>query len=291
MPDAALATSAASRPEAFHFLSEPVASADILPLPKKRGPKTEAGKARSRMNAMKHGLRARVLPMPLREDVAGFEELAAGLRRTYRPKDEAELALAEAIAVAMWQAIRADRLEAETLDAIAATADGGTLGEALVAAPGCRVSLGTVIRYQAGASNAVRRAMDMLFKHRRARRDGLIATAEACTNDFPERAAPVEPEPQPSRTAGAARPGPASPAFGPLPMPFCLLFKGDARGSPAPAAPCTNDFVPRSAANGGSTPRPIDVPPFPSRREDANVVRGAGAGNRQTASPVRPSRG
>ncbi|HEX6012216.1 MAG TPA: hypothetical protein VFY87_10535 [Geminicoccaceae bacterium] len=78
------------------------------------------GKARSRRNVPKHGLRAKLLPLPLAgDDAARFQELAAGLRRTYRPEDEAEAQLVDAIAVAMWQEIATDRLEAEALAAMA----------------------------------------------------------------------------------------------------------------------------------------------------------------------------
>jgi hypothetical protein len=136
-----------------HALADPIPpaghppapdAANVHPLRSKRGPRTEEGKARSRMNALKHGLRARVLP--LTEDSGEFAELVERLRRTYQPEDEVEAELVAALAAAMWKEARADRLEAETLDAIAAAAEGGTQGEALLAVPACRASLGTVIR-------------------------------------------------------------------------------------------------------------------------------------------------
>ena len=42
---------------------------------KSTGPRTDAGKAASRLNAMKHGLRAQTVPLPV-EDPAELEALA-----------------------------------------------------------------------------------------------------------------------------------------------------------------------------------------------------------------------
>ena len=258
-------------PHAAQALADPPPApspepASVHPLRGKRGPRTEAGKARSRMNAVKHGLRARVLP--LTEDSGEFAELAERLRRTYRPEDDVEAELVAVLAAAMWKEARADRLEAETLDAIAAAAEGGTLGEALLAAPACRASLGTVIRYQAGASNAVRRAMDMLLRHRRARREGLLvpdAEAEAsCTNELSEVAADVPATP-------AAEPGPRLArhpgSLGPLPLPFCLVPAGGrmaeavSRAAGVPRPDGTNEWPPVRLADG-FTPRYPGVPPL-----------------------------
>src|SRR3954471_17590613 len=101
----------------------PPATTTTARQPGRRGPRTEAGEARSRMNALRHGLRARVLPLPVGEDEVGFAALADRLARTYRPEDDTEAELLAAIAVAMWREIRADRFEVEALDALAAEAD------------------------------------------------------------------------------------------------------------------------------------------------------------------------
>jgi hypothetical protein len=132
-----------------------------------------------------------------------------------------------------------------------------------------------VIRYQAGASNAVRRAMDMLFKHRRARREGLLvpdAEAEAsCTNELSEVAADVratpaaESGPQPGRHPGS---------LGPLPLPFCRVPAGGrtaeavspAAGIPRPDG--TNE-LPLVRLADGFTPRYPGVPPLCSASEAA----------------------
>jgi hypothetical protein len=77
--------------------------------PKKRGPKTPEGKARSSMNALKHGLRARTFGILPREEQAEWALHRQDLRQGYGPVDAAEEKLAAAIAAAMWMEIRADR--------------------------------------------------------------------------------------------------------------------------------------------------------------------------------------
>ncbi|MGE3294051.1 MAG: hypothetical protein AB7I59_22895, partial [Geminicoccaceae bacterium] len=50
-------------------MTEPVAAAAVpVPVPGKRGPKTAEGKARSKMNALRHGLRARAFGLLPEED-------------------------------------------------------------------------------------------------------------------------------------------------------------------------------------------------------------------------------
>ena len=190
--------------------------ATVVPLPKKRGPNTPEGKARSRQNALKHGLRAKLLPLPLAgDDKAYFDELLAGLRRTYRPEDAAEAQLVEAVAVAMWQEITADRLEAEALAAMAGGEGRPFHGGLLLEAPANRATLHTVLRYQATASCAVGRAMRLLFQHRRAKRGGLLLVPDEAerTNELPE-----PPEAMPANDDGVpAEPAPPAATKAPPP--------------------------------------------------------------------------
>ena len=211
MPSAALAL--ANPPPPASAAPEPAPAATVVPLPKKRGPNTPEGKSRSRQNALKHGLRAKLLPLPLAgDDAAHFQELADGLRRTYRPEDAAEAGLVEAIAVAMWQEIAADRLEAEALAAMAGEEGQPFHGGLLLEAPANRAALHTVLRYQATASCAVGRAMRLLFQHRRAKRDGLLVPDEAeRTNELPpppEQATPANDDVSTREAAPAAAAAP-----------------------------------------------------------------------------------
>ena len=83
--------------------------------PKKRGPNTPEGKARSRMNALKHGLRAREFGLLPEEDQAEWGQHVRDLEEGYGPEDATEKKLVASIAAAMWREIRADRMEAEVL--------------------------------------------------------------------------------------------------------------------------------------------------------------------------------
>src|SRR3954452_18540664 len=65
-----------------------------------RGPLTDAGKARSRSNALKHGLRSAEFGLLPEENADAWEAHLAGVRATYLPQDPVEVHLVEGIAVA-----------------------------------------------------------------------------------------------------------------------------------------------------------------------------------------------
>ena len=172
--------------------------------PRKRGPATAEGKARSAMNALKHGLRARGFMLLPEEDPAEWAEHQADLRRCLAPVDAAEEQLVGALAVAMWHEIRADRTQAGVLAAMPLDAERRRdLKDARN-----RLSLGTAIRYASAAGMATQRAHRTFLAHRKAKQQGLILpaapmTAE-CTNDIAPAAAPAPPNrtndfPQPRR--------------------------------------------------------------------------------------------
>jgi hypothetical protein len=167
--------------------------------PKKRGPNTPEGKARSSMNALKHGLRAREFGILPEESKAEWAEHVQDLRQGYGPVDAAEEKLVTAIAVAMWNEIRADRTLVETMAEIPPRRAGRSCGTDLQEPEHAR-SLGTAIRYMTAAGMATQRAQRAFFQHRKAKRDGLLLPAaepaelpanQNCTNEFP--AAPDRP--------------------------------------------------------------------------------------------------
>src|SRR5215469_7193559 len=83
------------------------------------GPRTEAGRAVSRQNALKHGLSARKLIVfdEKRGDFLAFhDEMLAALA----PGDALEAALAERIILCAWRLRRAGRAEAARLNYAAA---------------------------------------------------------------------------------------------------------------------------------------------------------------------------
>ena len=83
---------------------------------KSTGPTTEAGKARSRRNALKHGVLTSALLITERlgvKDRAEFTELLDGLRNDLMPSGPLEEMLTEKIAVCWWRQKRALEWELE----------------------------------------------------------------------------------------------------------------------------------------------------------------------------------
>ena len=141
--------------------------------PKKRGPNTPEGKARSSMNALKHGLRAKRFSLLPEEDLAEFSSFAADIRAAYRPADAVEAQQVEGIVVAMWREIRADRIEGEEMGRNAPAAAGLSHGTDLAHAHD-RASLTTALRYRTQAQMELKRATDLFWRHRKARLAGLL---------------------------------------------------------------------------------------------------------------------
>jgi hypothetical protein len=75
------------------------------------GPKTERGKARSRLNAVKHGLTAREIVIG-DEDPQEFEALRSGLNAYFRSVGPMEEALVDRIAGLTWRRWLIPRMEA-----------------------------------------------------------------------------------------------------------------------------------------------------------------------------------
>ncbi|MEJ5234141.1 MAG: hypothetical protein WHV64_18225, partial [Geminicoccaceae bacterium] len=209
------------------------------PTPRKRGPATPEGKARSALNALRHGLRARRFTLLPHEDPAEFEALAAATRQAYRPACPVERELVEALAVALWREIRADRLEAEILADIPPADDSRSCGSDLLDERH-RASFSLLLRYRAQAAGAVRRAQEALVRHRKlvaGARPALlaedrpnpeaepVAAQRECTNEF--RVAPAA-----DRSAGE----PAAPS--------------ETTNEIAKAVPPTPDRAPAAARDG-----------------------------------------
>ena len=86
---------------------------------KSTGPRTAEGKARVRLNAIKHGLRAEhvvVLGGPTAEDPAEFDSLLSGMLRDCKPAGVLERVLVERLAVSYWRLRRAYRFEARAIE-------------------------------------------------------------------------------------------------------------------------------------------------------------------------------
>ena len=161
-----------------------------------RGPVSARGKARSAMNARRHGLRARDATAAADHEVARCRAMANDVRASIRPRGAAEQAVLTRIVRAMWQVDQAARLEqrfwaegAVGLD----PCDPLHLVKIVAAAPATR-SLGTIMRYQAAAESALTKALRDLSRLRRAK--------PLCTNE-PERRAAVLHERTRDTQAGA----------------------------------------------------------------------------------------
>src|SRR5689334_4273578 len=81
-----------------------------------RGPVSTEGKHRSCMNALKHGMTARIPLLP-GEDQATFRRRVDGIVVSLEPRNDLELALAEQAALSLWKIERAERAEATRVTA------------------------------------------------------------------------------------------------------------------------------------------------------------------------------
>ena len=77
---------------------------------KSTGPKTPEGKAACRMNALRHGLRARSVLLP-GEDPTEFHQLCNDLEAEWRPQSRTEQFYVEQMAVSQWKLTRMEVVE------------------------------------------------------------------------------------------------------------------------------------------------------------------------------------
>jgi hypothetical protein len=87
----------------------------------KGGPKTEAGKQRSRANSLQHGLTSSTLVVLPEEHEHEYEAILHGFRESFQPQDAAEEALVLRLAQAHWRSLRSRRVETGILHITAAT--------------------------------------------------------------------------------------------------------------------------------------------------------------------------
>src|ERR1700722_15184928 len=92
------------------------AIANIENAQKSTGPGTEAGKAVSSHNALKHGLTAQTVLLP-GEDETAYQKLCVDTFENWNPIKELEKALIQQICDTQWRITRCARLEAGILSA------------------------------------------------------------------------------------------------------------------------------------------------------------------------------
>jgi hypothetical protein len=168
-------------------ISEAMREANRANARRSTGPRTAAGKAAARLNALKHGLAGRTVVLP-GEDDAGFAALEADLAARFEPEGEMEREAVREMATGLWRLGRAPRAE---VAALVANADDELFAEnptaAALGAPGAVEILLRVSRYEGQIRRTYERARERLAMLREAR-----------------AAAP--------RNVPAARPAPARPA-------------------------------------------------------------------------------
>jgi hypothetical protein len=74
------------------------------------GPRTEAGRKRSSLNAFRHGLTGQIV-VHTPEDQKAFRKHCDGIREALAPEGALEIELAQAIAEGRWRLNRASALE------------------------------------------------------------------------------------------------------------------------------------------------------------------------------------
>ncbi|MBY0504380.1 MAG: hypothetical protein K2X03_10740 [Bryobacteraceae bacterium] len=74
------------------------------------GPRTEAGKSRARLNAVKHGLTAKLPVLPFEND-ADFIELRDGFLADFAPRNAYEKFLVTQLATQAWRVLRCQQIE------------------------------------------------------------------------------------------------------------------------------------------------------------------------------------
>jgi hypothetical protein len=103
---------------------------------KSTGPKSDEGKAKSSMNALRHGLTAEQAVLP-HENEEEYEKIREGLLESYAPVDAAELAIVEELVNANWRLLRLHRVETHYWDNVGGSYNRGDEGiaEALLQTP------------------------------------------------------------------------------------------------------------------------------------------------------------
>jgi hypothetical protein len=181
-----------------------------------KGPKTPEGKARSSMNALKHGLTALRWMVLYDEDMDDFDALIEVWAARFEPAEPCEALLVRRLAEADWRLRRASRIEFEMFDSYQYQDDDGhnPLALALIRDGHGANAFGNLLRYRGGAEREFHRLYKMLSeaKARREAEEGAKRTEAAAGH------APVTP-PEPCAAMGFDLSPPTCPA--PPPVEAC----------------------------------------------------------------------
>jgi hypothetical protein len=148
------------------------AEANRINAQRSSGPRTELGKSRSKMNALKHGLSAKTIVIE-GEDPREFEALRAGLEQQYESDSALMFELVERLAILFWRQRRVARFEAAIIQLKMSDCliDGQTAIRELVDED----VLTKLARYEATLANAVNRTLHLLEALRASRASAPLA--------------------------------------------------------------------------------------------------------------------
>ncbi|MBU8933717.1 MAG: hypothetical protein KOO62_06885 [candidate division Zixibacteria bacterium] len=138
------------------------------------GPKTDEGKQCVRFNALKHGLLARTIVAPSRnnhETQAAFDNLLGAFREELRPEGLIEEMLVEEIAVCYWRQQRAIRVEAGEIQQLqdrCGREDDNAYNDTLALPNDSDVY--KITRYETAIEHRLHRALTQLDRRQKSRR-------------------------------------------------------------------------------------------------------------------------
>lgn len=130
------------------------------------GPKTEVGKAQSRMNSCTHGLTAQTIVIG-DEDPNEFDILREKLEEDFHPQSGMEQELVERLSGLMWRrripTFEVALIEARCDDVASFARPERRIGEALIQDARYHDTLGKLSRHEAGLMNAYAKTLHMLL--------------------------------------------------------------------------------------------------------------------------------
>jgi hypothetical protein len=167
---------------------------------KSSGPKTTNGKARSRINALRHGLTAEMLIIA-GENASELEKLREALLERYRPQCVLEAELVERLLGLLWRLRRAPSFEAAILKArekqcsefgrlpssypeerdeeASSEQRSGAIGEALIHDASFGDALGKLARHETTLMNAFSKTLQTLSELQASDRETDVASLRA----------------------------------------------------------------------------------------------------------------
>lgn len=197
---------------------------DINSRRRRGGPKTLEGKARSSLNALKHGRYSRFATLLASEDAAEFESLFASLLDRFQPRHPHEAHLLRQLASLEWRKLRYDSIETRILDSQLAARHSLALARGLPHDPDLELqrALDDLL-----ANSRILQFLSTRLARLTHERDALLRQLERCRRAFPT----PDPQPQPPiPTPSDPPPDPPPPA----PSPRLLLTLLPIPASPPP---------------------------------------------------------